>query len=145
MRTIALRFSDGFAPPDGTISQHKKIIDQIGHAWYGKLGAPISKDVKNKILNTERPRILLIHSGSVDRYWAYIKDVVWEKPAQNEYPNYYADKADKMNTWFCLSEITRAPKDILARCRVASSGTVLSEASRSSMSPYFVIDAPDED
>ena len=37
MRTIALRFSNNFAPEAGTIVEHQEIIAELGFVWYGKL------------------------------------------------------------------------------------------------------------
>lgn len=42
MRTIALRFSNNFAPEEGTISAHEIVIAEKGFVWYGKLGSRIS-------------------------------------------------------------------------------------------------------
>lgn len=140
MNTIALRFSDNFAPPDGTIAEHKKLIETIGFAWYGKLGATVSDKVSHEILENKRPRILLIHSGKAFRYWAYIDKVSKETPALNEIPEYYRDQAEIFKTWFRVRKIEEAEKGVMSSCIVASSGTSLSLASRSSMSPYFIIE-----
>ena len=53
MKTIALRFADNFAPDSGTIMEHQKLIDEIGYAWYGKLGAAISNAVAEQIKEPE--------------------------------------------------------------------------------------------
>ena len=49
MRTVALRFADNIAPPEGTIAEHEKIIDELGYVWYGKFGARVSD--KNSLLS----------------------------------------------------------------------------------------------
>ena len=49
MKTIALRFSNNFAPEAGTIAEHQKIIDEIGYVWYGKLGTTVSNIVISQI------------------------------------------------------------------------------------------------
>ena len=139
MITIALRFADNFAPDSGTIAEHRKMIDELGYVWYGKLGTPISKAVATQILSNKERKILLIHSGSVGRYWAYIDLIQRKKPDINAIPEYYRFKADSFNTWFRVNKLIDAPKDILSKCTVASSGTLLSRASRHSMSPYFII------
>ena len=64
MRTIALRFSNNFAPKEGTISAHEAVIAEKGFVWYGKLGSRISRKAKADILENNDPRILLIHSGA---------------------------------------------------------------------------------
>lgn len=140
MKTIALRFSNNFAPEAGTIAEHQRLIDELGYVWYGKLGTAASKTVTDRILENESPKILLIHSGAAGRYWAYINAVQREIPELSAIPSYYRDMADKFNTWFRVIRFEDAPKNILSQCTVASSGATLSQASRHSMSPYFIIE-----
>ena len=140
MDTISLRFSDGFAPEEGTISAHQRMIVDIGFVWYGKLGASVSDKVISSLLSMQLPKILLINSGSSKRYWAHIADVKRSIPEENEYPSYYRDKADRMKTWFKVVMFEEAPKDVMSHCKVKSSGALLSTASRHSMSPYFIIE-----
>lgn len=140
MRTIALRFSNNFAPEAGTIAEHQEIIDELGYVWYGKLGTAVSSAVIDQILENEELKILLIHSGSAGRYWAYIDAVQRDTPESTAIPAYYRDMADKFNTWFRITRFEDAPKNILSQCIVSSSGATLSQASRHSMSPYFIID-----
>ena len=139
MKTIALRFSDNFAPDGGTIFAHEEMIHEDGFVWYGKLGAAVSKKVINEILNNERPKILLIHSGKPGRYWAYVESIQHEVPEKEHIPEYYREKADNFRTWFKIVNFEPAPGNVLGVCKVASSQRPLSEVSRSSMSPYFVI------
>ncbi len=139
MNTIALRFFDNFAPPEGTISAHKKYIQENGYVWYGKLGSPVSDRVCKDIMSNTNPRILLIHSGKSSRYWAYIDKISKEKPEQKDIPSYYRDQADNFHTWFRIIRFEEADRNVLSSCFVTSSGAALSTASRSSMSPYFII------
>ena len=44
MRTIALRFADHFAPPEGTICAHDTLIKSQGFVFYGKKGKAINKN-----------------------------------------------------------------------------------------------------
>lgn len=85
MKTIALRFSDNFAPACGTIIAHQQMIDNHGYVWYGKLGTPISNKIADEILNNDDPKILLIHSGQQGRYWAYITEISRELPPLHDY------------------------------------------------------------
>ena len=139
MKTIALRFGDHFAPAPGTIAIHRQVIDANGYVWYGKLGTKISSDVEREILNNSDKKILLIHSGGAKRYWAYIDEITHQKPKTTEYPEYYGDLAEKMSTWFRITKIVEAPQNIMSQCIVTSSGALLSETSKHSMSPYFKI------
>lgn len=142
--TVALRFADTFAPTEGTIQAHLDLINEKGFVWYGKLGAAVSRKVSDTILLNEIPRILLIHSGKLGRYWAYIEKIQYEIPPKREIPAYYRDNAGVFKTWFKVTRIEEAPKGILGMCTVASSNRPLSEVSKSSMSPYFIIKVEEE-
>ena len=144
MKTVALRFANKFAPECGTIEAHNELIKQNGYVWYGKLGNKIAGSMFAEILENESARILLIHSGSTGRYWAYVDKIQHEVPDLKDIPEYYRDMADKFNTWFRIVKFEDAPKDIMGKCTVASSGASLSDASKHSMSPYFKIIAPDD-
>ena len=140
MKSIALRFSENFAPQEGTIAEHQKIINSQGYVFYGKMGSAVSKKNQELILMEANPKILLIHSGGQKRYWAHIDKIANETPDYKDFPAYYHNISDKFKTWFRVIKFAEAPKNILSLCIVASSGAVLSEASKHSMSPYFVID-----
>ena len=142
--TVALRFADTFAPSEGTIQAHQNMIDKQGVVWYGKLGAAVSSKVANLIMENENPRILLIHSGKIGRYWAYIKKLQYYIPTKSEIPEYYRDNAGVFKSWFRVVKIEEAPKNVLGNCVVASSQRPLSEVSKSSMSPYFIINVEEE-
>mgnify|MGYP000006249133 CR=1 FL=1 len=143
MKSIALRFSEKFAPPEGTIAAHNAIICEIGHVWYGKLGSALSDKTASLLMNNEQPRILLIHSGRSNRYWAYIDAVQRSTPPLAEIPAYYRHMVQDFKFWFRIVSIEKAENDVMQKCKVTSSGETLTFASKSSMSPYFIIDAPD--
>ena len=139
MKTISLRYTDKFAPDNGTIGAHKEILDDKGFVWYGKMGSKISDTVSKMILENNVPRFLLIHSGSFERYWMYIDCISYKQPPTDEFPSYYHDLASNFKTWFRVIRIEEAEKNVMSNCKVISSGSSLSEASRHSMSPYFII------
>lgn len=142
--TVALRFADTFAPAEGTIQAHQELIDENGFVWYGKLGVAVSSKVSSGILSNEVPRILLIHSGKTGRYWAYVEKIQYDVPPKQEIPAYYRENAGVFKTWFKIIRIEEASKGILGACTVASSNRPLSEVSKSSMSPYFIINVEEE-
>ena len=144
MRTVALRFAENFAPDEGTIAAHEAVIRQLGYVWYGKMGAALSDKASADLMANDEPRILLIHSGSTGRFWAYIDSLQRETPDLDAIPNYYRSRAGDFGYWFRVRRFEPAPKDVMGTCVVPSSGNLLSIASRRSMSPYFIIDAPDE-
>ena len=145
MRTIALRFSNKFAPDCGTIEAHNELIQENGYVWFGKLGSKIAAGVFGEILGNDEPRILLIHSGAANRYWAYVDKIQHEIPKRDDIPAYYRDETEKCKTWLRVIRFEDAPRDIMSKCSVASSGQELGIASKHSMSPYFKIIAPDTD
>lgn len=139
MKTIALRYGENLAPENGTIGAHQELIDQLGYVWYGKFGSPVSRSVVQEVLGNDDPRILLIHSGGQKRYWAHIDAIQREVPPLDAIPMYYRSIATKIKSWIKIVKIQEAASNVLSRCTVASSGKSLREASRSSMSPYFII------
>ena len=140
MKTIALRFGEHFSPECGTIAAHQKIIDEVGYVWYGKMGTSVSDKVITDIMAVEHPQILLIRSGKAERYWAKVEAVQHNVPKLSEIPEYYRDTAGTFKTWFKVREFELAARDVMSKCKVASSGNALGEVSRHSMSPYFIIE-----
>lgn len=140
MKTIALRFGDSFAPAGGTINAHNEIIEKLGYVWYGKFGTAVSNKVTRLIMDNPKPRVLLIHSGTSNRYWAYIDAISRIQPDKHEFPSYYRDKAGNIKTWLKIIGFERAESDIMSKLIVVSSGSTLAETSKHSMSPYFIID-----
>lgn len=143
MKTIALRFAETFAPECGTIKAHEDVISNKGYVWYGKLGTAVSTEKVKIIMSSEKPRILLIQSGKVGRYWAYINKIQRECPDLDAIPEYYRSESEKFKTWFRVIRFEKATANIMSQCTVVSSGAELGHASHYSMSPYFFIEAPE--
>ncbi len=139
MKTIALRFSNNLAPEDGTIEEHNKLINQFGYAWYGKFGAKVSEKIREEIMSSKDKKVLLIHSGTTNRYWLHIDDISYKTPELKAIPEYYRDIAGTVKTWFKVIRIEAAEKNVMSKCLVTSSGNTLSNVSKHSMSPYFII------
>ena len=144
MKTIALRFAENFAPVGGTIKAHQELIDSYGYVWYGKMGTAIGDDKAKAALSADDPKILLIQSGKMGRYWAYIEDIQRECPNPDAIPSYYRDQRDKFKTWIKITGFEKAPSNIMSLCKVVSSGAELGHASHYSMSPYFFVEVPDD-
>lgn len=140
VKTIALRFGEHFAPECGTIVAHQEIIDKYGYVWYGKMGAAVSSKMVSEIMDNEKSMILLIRSGKTERYWAKVEKIQYDVPEKEKIPEYYRDTAGTFKTWFKITEFELAPRDIMGKCFVASSGNSLGEVSKHSMSPYFIIE-----
>ena len=139
MKTIALRFGEHFSPECGTIIAHQQLIDELGYVWYGKMGNPVTTRIVDELLKQDDTKILLINSGKADRYWAHVTDIKKETPEKAGIPPYYRDNTEKFKTWFKVTAFEPAPKDIMSKCHVVSSGAALGEVSKHSMSPYFII------
>lgn len=144
MKTIALRFGENFAPSCGTIEAHNKYIHKYGEVWYGKFGAPLSDKVIKQVLENGKAKILLIHSGTSNRYWAYIDSIQKDVPELSRVPSYYHGEIKRIKTWFRVYRFEAADKGVMSKCTVLSSGASLSNASRHSMSPYFIINYESE-
>ena len=144
MKTIALRFSDNYAPKEGMIFHHQNVINQLGYVWYGKFGNRISKDIIEEQLESEDPKFLLIKSGGIDRYWVHFDKFQEIQPPLDEIPEYYRNSSDTIKCWFRITKFEKAEKDVLSKCYVLSSGDSLSIASKHSMNPYFKRDFIDE-
>lgn len=140
MKTIALRFSDNYAPKEGMIYLHQQLIDKYGFVWYGKFGNKVAKDFIKKLLDTGEPKILLIKSGGIERYWMHFIAQQDEKPEADKIPEYYRNNCDDIKCWFKVIKFEKAEKDVLSKCFVLSSGDCLSNASKHSMNPYFKIE-----
>jgi hypothetical protein len=139
MKTISLRFGEHFSPACGTIVSHQQMIDERGYVWYGKMGNPVATRIVEELLTLDDTKILLINSGKADRYWAHVSDIKKETPEKAGIPSYYRDNTEKFKTWFKVTSFEPAPKDIMSKCHVVSSGAALGEVSKHSMSPYFII------
>ena len=96
MKTIALRFSDNYAPKEGMIYLHQQLIDKCGYVWYGKFGNKISKEIIDEQLKTDDPKILLIKSGSVERYWIHFAAHQEVIPELDKIPEYYRNNCELM-------------------------------------------------
>lgn len=136
--SIALRFADNFAPDGGTIGVHRAVLEERGSVWHGKFGTAFSQAKADLVLGQEDPRILLIHSGKSDRWWAHI-DAISKIAPDGGYPAYYGGDLSKFHCWFHVTKVEPAERGVMSEWVVPSSGRPLSSASRHSMSPYFFL------
>ena len=59
MKTIALRYSDNYAPEEGMLYHHKQIIEKYGYVWYGKFGNRISKEIIEEQMKSNDPKFFV--------------------------------------------------------------------------------------
>ena len=140
MKTIALRYSDNYAPKEGTIYLHNRIIKEKKYVWYGKFGNKFSQSVVNEILDNKKAKILLLNNGFTEKYWAYITDIKNSISDYSNVPDYYKDEYSDIKCWIKIIKIEKAEDDVMEKCVVVSSQKKLSETSKRCMSPSFIID-----
>jgi hypothetical protein len=141
MKTIALRFADNYAPKEGTIKLHQEIINNNGYVWYGKFGNTLSQKNIDLLMSQPNKKILLIKSGFPDRYWASFEEINRDKPLDiDNIPEYYRNNTDKIKCWFKITKFERAENNVMSKFIISSSKMPLSEASKHSLNPYFVIE-----
>lgn len=138
-RTVAMRFTDNLTDL-GTIKEHENLIRKYGFSWYGKFGLPLSNKICSEVLEETPSKVLLINSGSSERYWAYVTDISRDPPLAKFVPGYYHHLMGKVRCWLKVIRFQKAPRDIMTRCIVVSSGRILSDSSKCSLSPFFIID-----
>ena len=139
MKTIALRFSDNYAPSTGTIKLHQDVIDKLGYVWYGKFGNSLSQKNIDMLLQLKERKFLLIKSGCQERYWVYFDDIKKNDIELEGIPKYYRNDRNRIKCWFKVIKFERANSKVMSKCFVASNGSLLSNSSKYSMSPYFII------
>ena len=116
----------------------------VSYGWYGKMSSPLSQRVIDVLSQNEEKKILLIRSGGIERCWAYYDELSKETPSLDLIPEYYRNMAkDKFKFWFRIIKFESAPKNIVSKCTIVSSGNPLGEASKHSLNPHFVIDIQD--
>lgn len=140
LKTIALRYSDNYAPVEGTIALHNKIIKEKGFVWYGKFGNSFSENVIKEVLDNKDSKILLLNNGFTDKYWAYISDIKKTISNYNNVPNYYKGEYNDIKCWIKINRIEKAENDVMDKCIVISSQKKLSDTSKRCMSPSFIIE-----
>ena len=140
MKTIALRFADNYAPNDGTIKLHEDVIKKYGYVWYGKFGNSLSQKNIDMLLEMKERKFLLIKSGCQERYWAYFEDIKKDNINIEAIPEYYREDRNRVKCWLKITTYEQADSKVMSRCFVSSNGSLLSNTSKYSMSPYFVID-----
>ena len=140
MKTIALRFADNYAPKEGTIKLHEDVINQKGYVWYGKFGNSLSQKNIDMLLEMTEKKFLLIKSGCQERYWVYFDEIKKYDIDCEAIPEYYRKDRDRVKCWFKVTKFEKADMKVMSKCFVVSNGSLLSNSSKYSMSPYFIID-----
>ena len=144
MKTIVLRYSDSFAPADGTLAEHEKLIKAEGYAWWGKKGPKISPAVVRDIMKNEPCRIILVRGASKERYWATVEKITDGCTEKAMVPEYYRADTIFYGSFLKIVKIERAEENVLSKCFVCTTGKQLSEIINKAMASYYIVDFKDE-
>jgi predicted phosphodiesterase len=134
MEKLVLRFRDLVTPPDGTISIHKKIIEDSNHVhwgWWCKAGekCPSKFTEYQELLAAGPQEILLFDSGQNKLFRATLVDIKFDNaplgrncPEPELTPSYYRERSFK--AWFKLNAIEEVAmesvKDLLKQYSYAN-------------------------
>lgn len=141
METVAFRFSDGYAPKEGTINLHKEIIKEKGCVWYGVFGVKLSDKNINKIINNEGKKIILVKSKTLECYVAEVIDISKDAPNDTSLiPSYYRNDTTRVKTWIKIKDIIETDKTILEKAVIQSTGKKLIESINGGMTSFFIIE-----
>ena len=140
MKTIVLRFSDSFAPKDGTLAEHQKMIKAFGHVWWGKRGPRISQKVVREIINNGKGQVLLVRGGTKEKYWATIEEISDGCPQRSMVPEYYRSDVAFYGSFLKIIDIKRADENVLDNCFVCTTGAKMSDIINKAMASYFIVD-----
>ena len=144
MKTIAIRFSDNFAPKDGTIDAHEKIIKTYGHVWFGKIGnRKISKKVIDEIFSKGPATILMIKTQSKIHYLAKVEAIFESCPEPQLIPEYYRNMRNDCANWFKITEFRPVSEEELKHF-YTSSGNTIFDIFKKSMGSYFIVERKGE-
>jgi len=120
---MMFRYSDLYAPEQGTIKIHQKVIDNHGSVWFAKFGNSIGRktfDLIERQLKEKIPTFLFIvkkssgmmqlHLGSV----LQIKNQLKNTDIKSKFsPSYYHKHSGLISTAFKLNEISPLNPKIL--------------------------------
>jgi 3',5'-cyclic AMP phosphodiesterase CpdA len=130
--TLVLRFRDLVVPTPGyTISQHRRIIEQSGYAWWGwwkkqteKVPEALWSQLRRRTDGDRRISVYLLDSGQKCLYRAELAEVEFNPgregipapEAGSKTPSYYASLAEPapFATWFKLTQIEDASESELS-------------------------------
>lgn len=140
MNTIVLRFSDSFAPKDGTLAEHEKLIQEYGYVWWGKRGPRISQKVAKNIICDGVGKVLLVRGGTKEKYWATVTEISDGCPQKSRIPEYYRGDVAFYGSFLKITKIERAQDDVLEHLFVSTTGAKMSDIINKAMASYFIVE-----
>lgn len=122
------------------IELHKKLIEQYGFCWFGKIGVVPSKASITPVMREERPAIILYNRKGV--FLCDVEEIIYSKPPAG-YPDYYEQDlfANYMypKCYMKLTSIDEINIDDVAGFYVVSSGNSALDTLNNSMSSFLFI------
>ena len=140
MKTIVLRFSDSFAPKEGTLAEHKKIIKDMGYVWWGKRGPRISPAVVKSIMADGPCKVLLVRGGTKEKYWATVEEISEGCPQKSHVPEYYRGDVVFYGSFLKITKIEYADDNVLDNWFVCTTGKKMSDIINKAMASYFIVE-----
>lgn len=143
-----VRFSDKWAPDDGTIMEHQKVLAEQGYVWIAKFGRSIGLSrirALHKQIESGQPTFLVLlstsrQSPSQPRGAAFqITRVQPASPSVGDpgVPAYYSNFPLRATTWFRASTCIPLQSRQLKEMRVPGSLNEIRETLASSMAGAF--------
>lgn len=145
---LALRYSEHYAPPEGTIDAHKDVLRATGYVWFGKVGRPVGPlslgHVADQLAAEKTIDLVLVspRHGKDCTFHLCSSDMVVTAPPANDdpgIPSYYAGLPSRPRTWFRVQLMGAADSALVERLTIASTGSKLSKTLRRSMSGLYVL------
>ena len=140
MKTIVLRFSDSFAPKEGTLAEHQKMITSFGFVWWGKRGPRISQKVVKETISDGKGKVLLVRGGTKEKYWATVEEISDGCPQKSMVPEYYRGDIAFYGSFLKITKIERAEEDVLEHLYVCTTGARMSDIINRAMASYFIVE-----
>lgn len=137
---LCLRFTD--VGTIDCIEEHKKLIEDIGYVWFGKIGVKPGEGKVKSILSDGIGYLILKKPDGV--YICKFDEYSYISPSDYEYPSYYNDKEllgmREFSMWFRISEVKEFnDNDKLRDIVVKSSRETFMVTANKSMSSLFYV------
>ena len=123
------------------IKMHKRVIDELGYCWFGKIGSVPSSKMLEPVFAEEKPIIILHKSNASyicesDAYSVDHKDV--------GVPSYYEAYDIRPTIYFRLLKIEKCDSSVFHNSIVCSTGTFVEDALFHARIPFMLCRYEDE-
>jgi hypothetical protein len=150
IKHLVIRYADSMADNVDTIGMHRKVIENQGHVWVGKIGTPLSAknvDVFNSQVDVGKATYLYLTTRSGGKYRMYRGRIIIVqncKPKNNlsSVPAYYKNTPNlnsNIGCWILIENLTTVSQREMSKLHVASSRNPIALTLQKSMSSFFVV------